>query len=53
MGDPSRRLACEEDEKERFLAAVRDGLADSEAGRVISDEELGRDLDEALGALDE
>ncbi len=30
--------------RERFCAAVREGLADAEAGRVVSD----RDLDEAV-----
>lgn len=36
-------------ELERFLAAVDEGLADSEAGRVIDDEELDRELEEWLG----
>jgi len=34
----------------RFVAAVSEGLADSEAGRLVSDEELGHELDLALGA---
>ncbi len=38
-------------ERDRFVEAVEEGLADAEAGRVISDEELGRHLDEHLGSL--
>lgn len=38
-------------ERNRFVEAVKAGLADAEAGRVISDEELGRYLDEHLGPL--
>ncbi|MDP1922819.1 MAG: type II toxin-antitoxin system prevent-host-death family antitoxin [Myxococcales bacterium] len=34
--------------RDRFLAAVEEGLADVEAGRVVSDEELDRDLDREL-----
>jgi predicted transcriptional regulator len=33
----------------RFLDAVDEGLADAEAGRVLSDDELGAVLDEQLG----
>lgn len=32
-------------EQQRFLAAVDEGWADSEAGRVIDDDELDRELD--------
>jgi uncharacterized protein (DUF433 family) len=39
-------------ERERFLEAVEEGLADAEAGRVISDEELRACLDEELGPLE-
>lgn len=39
-------------ERERFLEAVREGLADSEAGRVIEDKRLTRELDVALGKAD-
>jgi predicted transcriptional regulator len=39
-------------ERDRFLEAVEEGLADAKAGRVISDEELGRCLDKELGPLD-
>lgn len=39
-------------ERDRFVEAVEEGLADAEAGRVISDEELGRDLDESFGPLE-
>jgi prevent-host-death family protein len=35
----------------RFVAAVQEGLADHEAGRVVSNEELGRRLDARFGAL--
>lgn len=38
-------------EREHFMAAVREGLADSEAGRVLEDEEVERILDEELGTL--
>ena len=30
--------------RDRFLAAVEEGLADVKAGRVVSDEELDRDI---------
>jgi prevent-host-death family protein len=40
-------------EREHFLAAVREGLADSEAGRVLEDEEVERLLDEEFGSLKE
>ncbi|MDY7227711.1 type II toxin-antitoxin system Phd/YefM family antitoxin [Hyalangium rubrum] len=33
----------------RFLTAIDEGMADVEAGRVLSDEELGASLKEALG----
>lgn len=33
----------------RFIAAIDEGLADVEAGRVLSDEELDAALDEQLG----
>jgi prevent-host-death family protein len=33
----------------RFLAAVDEGLADADAGRVVSDEELGAALDAQFG----
>lgn len=39
-------------ERDRFVEAVEAGLADAEAGRVISDEELGASLDEEFGPLD-
>ena len=35
----------------RFVAAVQDGLADLDAGRVISDEDLGRRLDARFGPI--
>lgn len=35
----------------RFVAAVQDGLGDLDAGRVVSDEDLGRRLDARLGAV--
>jgi prevent-host-death family protein len=36
-------------ERERFVAAVEEGLADAEAVRLIPDEELGRELDRRFG----
>jgi len=39
-------------ERDRFLEAVREGLADSEAGRVVEDKVLTRELDAALGKAD-
>ncbi len=36
----------------RFIEAVDEGLADSNAGRLIDDAELTRELDETLGPLD-
>lgn len=36
----------------RFLAAIDEGLADAQTGRVLSDEELGRTLDEEFGKLE-
>src|SRR5690348_9445302 len=38
-------------ESESFLAAVREGLADLEAGRVIPDDELEHALDQEFGPL--
>ncbi|HYX23558.1 MAG TPA: type II toxin-antitoxin system prevent-host-death family antitoxin [Thermoanaerobaculia bacterium] len=40
-------------ERERFMAAVREGLADSEAGRVLEEDEVERLLDERYGRLEE
>lgn len=39
-------------ERERFLSAVREGLADADAGRMIDDEELERELDQEFGRLE-
>jgi prevent-host-death family protein len=36
-------------ERDRFLEAVGEGLADSEAGRVVEDHELGSEIDATLG----
>jgi prevent-host-death family protein len=36
----------------RFSAAVAEGLADVEAGRLVADEELDAQLDDAFGKLD-
>jgi prevent-host-death family protein len=33
----------------RFVGAIEDGLADADAGRVISDEELGRTVEQRYG----
>ncbi len=38
-------------ERDRFLAAVDEGLADADAGRLVDDEELGAELDAAFGPL--
>ncbi len=38
-------------ERERFMSALQEGLADSEAGRVIEDDEMERLLDEKFGSL--
>lgn len=38
-------------EQERFLSAVREGLADAEAGRLTTDEEMTAELDRAFGPL--
>ncbi len=35
----------------RFVAAVQDGLSDLDAGRVVSDADLGRRLDARFGPL--
>lgn len=35
----------------RFVAAVQEGLADLDAGRVVGDEALGRRLDARFGSL--
>ena len=39
---------CEEQE---FVASVRHGLRDAEAGRTITDRQLEREIDEELGPL--
>ncbi len=39
-------------ERDRFVEAVSAGLADSEAERLIDDEELGAKLDEEFGPLE-
>ena len=38
---------------DRFLAAVQEGLADAEAGRVVADQALTSDLDAALPPLEQ
>ena len=48
-GKPAAVLVTPEEfdrlrERARFIDAVREGLADSEAGRVIDDKTLGREL---------
>jgi len=37
-------------EAARFIAAVTEGLADSDAGRLVSDEDLEQELDSELGS---
>ena len=39
-------------ERDRFVEAVTAGLADSAAGRVLDDEELGAALDAEFGSLE-
>lgn len=39
-------------ERERLIAAIERGRADVRAGRVTDDEELTKELDEALGPLE-
>jgi prevent-host-death family protein len=38
-------------ERERLMAAIQEGLADSEAGRVLEDDEVERLMDEKFGSL--
>lgn len=38
-------------ERERFMAAVREGLADAEEGRVVDSEEFRRELEAEFGPL--
>ena len=38
-------------EMARIVAAVQQGLAEAEAGMLISDEQLGRELDQEFGPL--
>jgi predicted transcriptional regulator len=38
-------------ERERFIAAVQEGLADAEAGRLLTSEEVDRALDLEFGPL--
>lgn len=40
------------EERQRFLSAVQEGLADSENERVLSDQELGQELDKEFGPLE-
>jgi len=53
-GRPAAVLITPEDfdrirERERFMAAVQEGLADAEAGRLLSSEEMDRELDLEFG----
>lgn len=47
----SRQDAADLTERARFIGAIERGLADVAAGRVIDDDELGRELDAELGPL--
>jgi predicted transcriptional regulator len=38
-------------EQARVVAAVQQGLAEAEAGLLISDEQLGRELEQEFGPL--
>lgn len=56
-GRPAAVLLSPEDydrllERERFIAAVEQGLSDADEGRTVTDDELGRELDLAFGALE-
>jgi len=55
-GRPAAVLITPEDfdafhERERFMAAVEEGLADVEAGRLMDSDEVRRLLDEEFGPL--
>jgi prevent-host-death family protein len=55
-GRPAAVLITPEDfdrirERERFMAAVQEGLADAEAGRLLTSEEVDRELDLEFGPL--
>lgn len=54
-GQPAAVLITPEDfdalqEQERFFAAVREGLEDSEAGRLVDDEQLAAEIEAEFGA---
>lgn len=38
-------------EQRRFLQAVQEGLADAEAGKVLEDDEMSRELEAEFGSL--
>ena len=53
-GKPAAVLVTPEDfdrlqERGRFIDAIREGLADSNAGRLVDDAQLDREIDAALG----
>jgi len=55
-GRPAAVLITPEDfdwirERERFMAAVEEGLADAEAGRLLDSEDVDRELDQEFGTL--
>ncbi len=57
-GRPAGVLVSPEDydrltERDRFLAAVNQGLAESEAGLGIDDDDLDAELEHRFGPLDE
>ena len=39
-------------ERDLYLSAIREGLADAAAGHGVDDEELARELDEEFGPLE-
>ena len=39
-------------ERERFIAAIAEGLADADAGRVVSDDDLSAELDRLYGPVE-
>jgi len=50
---PDQRDLDRLDYEARFVTAVQEGLDDYDAGRFVTDEELGIELDAMFGALPE
>jgi predicted transcriptional regulator len=47
-----RTQASSVHERDRFVAAVQEGLADVEAGRLLDSDEVRRQLDAEFGPLE-